>query len=37
VPAAWLRPWLHPGDTLRLVLDDIGEVAHEITKPIARA
>jgi 2-keto-4-pentenoate hydratase/2-oxohepta-3-ene-1,7-dioic acid hydratase in catechol pathway len=29
--------WLHPGDTLRLVLDDIGEVEHEITKPIARA
>lgn len=22
--------WLRPGDTLRLVLDDIGEVAHDI-------
>ena len=22
--------WLRPGDTLRLVLDDIGEVTHHI-------
>jgi 2-keto-4-pentenoate hydratase/2-oxohepta-3-ene-1,7-dioic acid hydratase in catechol pathway len=29
--------WLRPGDTLRLVLDDIGEVEHTITAPVAGA